>query len=57
MVKVGDVWHFIDVSGEVVITCGRGTGIKPFRNGVTRIVREDGVFEIRRDGEIVQVKE
>ena len=57
LVKVGDVWHFIDASGEVVITCGRGTGIKPFRSGVTRIVREDGVFEIRRDGEIVQVKE
>jgi hypothetical protein len=56
LVKVGDVWHFIDVSGEVVITCGRGVGIKPFRNGVTRIVREDGVFEIYRDGRIVMVK-
>lgn len=54
LVKVGDVWHFIDASGKVVITCGRGTGIKPFRNGVTRIVREDGVFEIHRDGEIVR---
>lgn len=52
LVKVGDVWHFIDAQGRVVITCGRGSGIKPFRNGATRIVREDGEFAIFSDGRI-----
>ena len=42
MVRIADVWHFIDTSGRVVITCGRGNGLKPFRNGVTRMKREDG---------------
>ena len=55
LVLVGDVWHFIDASGAVVITCGRGTGIRPFRNGTTHIVREDGEYEIRRDGSEVRV--
>lgn len=52
LVRIADVWHFIDKSGEVVITCGRGSGIKPFRNGVTRIRREDGDMVIYRDGRI-----
>ena len=56
LVRVGDVWHFVDESGRVVITCGRGRGIKPFRNGVTRIVREDGEFVIYRDGRIEKVE-
>ena len=30
LVRVGDVWHFIDEHGRVVITCGRGKEIKPF---------------------------
>lgn len=55
LVKVGDVWHFVDTSGKVVITCGRGVGIKPFRNGATRIVREDGEFVIYRDGRIEKI--
>ncbi len=55
LVRVGDVWHFIDEYGEVVITCGRGSGVKPFRNGSTRIVREDGEFVIYRDGRIERV--
>ena len=55
LVRVGDVWHFINERGEVVITCGRGVGIKPFRNGVTRIEREDGEFVIYRDGRIEKV--
>ncbi len=55
LVRVGDVWHFIDVRGAVVITCGKGRGIKPFRNGVTRIVREDGEFVIYRDGNIEKI--
>lgn len=55
LVLVGDVWHFIDVKGEVAITCGRGMGIKPFRNGVTRILREDGEFVIRCDGSMERV--
>ena len=55
LVRVGDVWHFIDGAGEVVITCGRGKGIKPFHNGVTRIEREDGEFAIYRDGRIERV--
>ena len=42
LVRVGDVWHFIDHTGEVVITCGRGNHIKPFRNGQTTIRRPDG---------------
>lgn len=52
LVRVGDVWHFIDTSGAVVITCGRGVGIKPFHGGVTSIMREDGEFVIYRDGRI-----
>lgn len=53
LVRVADVWHFIDRRGEVAITCGRGSGIKPFSNGVTRIKREDGTqVVIFRDGRI-----
>lgn len=52
LVKVDDVWHFVDERGAIVITCGRGRGIKPFRNGTTRIVRGDGEFVIYRDGRI-----
>lgn len=55
LVQVGDVWHFIDTRGAVVITCGRGSGIKPFRNGKTRIVRNDGEFVIYRDGHIEKI--
>ena len=55
LVRVGDVWHFIDECGEVVITCGRGVGIKPFKGGVTRIVREEGEYIIYRDGRIEKV--
>ena len=53
LVRVGDVWHFIDEKGKVVITCGRGSDIKPFKGSVTRMVREDGVeVTIYRDGRI-----
>ncbi|MBR6656246.1 MAG: WG repeat-containing protein [Alistipes sp.] len=52
LVRIGDVWHFIDATGKVAITCGRGVGIKPFKAGVTRIEREDGVFVIYRNGDI-----
>ena len=57
LVRVGDVWHFIDRFGAVVITCGKGNGIKPFRNGVTRIIRNDGEFVIHRDGHIEKINE
>lgn len=62
LVRVADVWHFIDTSGRVVITCGRGVGLKPFRNGITRMRREDGTEVcIFRDGRVgkckVEVKE
>lgn len=53
LVRVGDVWHFIDERGEVVITCGRGKEIKPFRGGVTQMLCEDGSTTIiYRDGRI-----
>ncbi len=55
LVRVGEVWHFVDASGEVAITCGRGVGIKPFKGGVTRIAREDGDYLIYRDGRIERV--
>ncbi len=55
LVQIGDVWHFIDVTGKIVITCGRGRGIKPFSGGTTRIVREDGEFTIYRDGRIEKI--
>ena len=55
LVKIGDVWHFIDATGRVVITCGRGVGIKPFKNGITRIERVDGVYEIYRNGQIKEI--
>lgn len=55
LVRVGDVWHFVDECGEVVVTCGRGVGIKPFKGGVTRIKREDGDYMIYRDGRIERV--
>ena len=46
LVRVADVWHFIDHKGEVVLSCGEGEGIKPFRNGRTTIRRKDGSEEI-----------
>ncbi len=46
LVRVADVWHFINKNGEVVVTCGRGEGIKPFRNGITKIRRADGRVDI-----------
>lgn len=53
LVRVGDVWHFIDEQGRVVITCGRGKEIKPFKGGVTQMLCEDGsVAVIYRDGRI-----
>ena len=52
LVRIADVWHFIDRTGRVVITCGRGSGIKPFRNGVTRMKRDGGDVVIYRDGRI-----
>jgi hypothetical protein len=52
LVRIGDVWHFIDTQGRVVITCGRGSGIKPFNNGTTHIIRDDGEFVIYKDGKI-----
>ena len=55
LVQVGDVWHFIDTKGEVVIVCGRGRNIKSFRNGKTQIIREDGEFVIYRDGRIEKI--
>lgn len=55
LVRIADVWHFIDRSGVVVITCGRGEGVKPFRNGITRMKREDGEVIIYRDGRIESV--
>ena len=52
LVRVADVWHFIDERGRVVITCGRGEGVKPFRCGKTEMKREDGEVVIYRDGRI-----
>lgn len=57
LVLVGDVWHFIDHTGKVVITCGRGCQIKPFRNGQTTITRPNGErFLIYRNGNIEQIE-
>lgn len=56
LVRVDDVWHFIDEQGRVVITCGRGEGIKPFRGGVTTIKRDSGEVVIHRDGRIGEIK-
>lgn len=55
LVRIGEFWHFIDASGAVAITCGRGVGIRPFRNGTTRIVREDGEYVIYRDGRMEKI--
>ncbi len=52
LVRIADVWHFIDPMGRVAITCGRGSGIKPFCNGFTRMKRDDGDVVIYRDGRI-----
>ena len=56
LVRVADVWHFIDEKGRVVITCGRGEGIKPFRGGITRMNRDGGEIVIHIDGRIEEVK-
>lgn len=50
LVRIGEEWHFINHKGDVVISCGSGEGIKPFRNGRSRIRRADGEFVIYRDG-------
>lgn len=55
LVRIGEEWHFIDEKGEVTISCGRGHSIKPFRDGVTRIVRDEGEFIIYRDGRIEKI--
>lgn len=55
LVRVGEVWHFIDRHGEPTINCGRGVGIKPFKGGVSRISREDGDFVIYSDGRVERV--
>ena len=55
LVRVGDVWHFINASGEVAITCGRGKGIKPMKGGKAHISREDGEYDIYSDGRIEKV--
>ena len=49
---LNDIWHFIDEQGKVIITCGQGDGIKPMREGKTRIRRKDGDAIIYRDGRI-----
>ena len=46
LVRIEKWWHFIDHKGEVVLSCGEGEGIKPFRNGRTTIRRKDGSEEI-----------
>ena len=56
LVQLGEVWHFIDECGRTVITCGKGRGIKPMREGKSRIVYEDGTeATIYRNGEIVKI--
>ena len=46
LVRIDKWWHFIDNKGEVILSCGEGEGIKPFRNGHTKIRRKDGSEEI-----------
>lgn len=46
LVRIDEWWHFIDNKGEVRLSCGKGEGIKPFRNGHTKIRRKDGSEEI-----------
>jgi hypothetical protein len=46
LVRIADSWHFVDNRGEVALSCGEGEGIKPFRNGSTKIRRKDGSEEI-----------
>ena len=56
LVRVADVWHFINRRGEVVIRCGRGEQIKPFRNGMTCIKRTDGEYVIYSNGKIEKLE-
>ena len=46
LVRIEKWWHFIDHKGEVILSCGEGEGIKPFRNGHTTIRRKGGSEEI-----------
>ena len=56
LVQLGRVWHFIDEKGRTVITCGKGHGIKPMRDGKSHIVYEDGSEAIiYRNGEIKKI--
>lgn len=55
LVRIGEEWHFIDTEGNIAISCGAGTGIKPLRNGSTRISRVDGEYSIFRDGRIEKI--
>jgi len=55
LVRIDKEWHFIDVTGRVVISCGQGCGIKPFNNGTTHICRDGKKFSIYRDGRIEEI--
>ncbi len=44
-VKVGRLWHYIDLGGRVVVNCADYQMVKPFRGGVAK-VRKNGVWSL-----------
>jgi hypothetical protein len=53
-VQIGKRWGFIDSSGKMVIPLGNFSDVKPFHNGLSRVVLErGGVGYIDRTGKFV----
>ena len=45
-VRLGEVWHFIDPAGRVVLTAPPCRSVKPFRQGRATIYTDEGDFRI-----------
>lgn len=49
-VQTGGKWHFIDLTGHVVIDCHTYDAVKPFRNGRCKVRQASKWYELDRNG-------